>query len=211
MSQFDIRHVIQTYGTYDLLVGKGRKININNRILDGVIGGWTTGSILVFNTGQPVIMTGGFRTVNNTNAVFGGVNLAPGVTLSQIQDMFNADKTRLAGRAGTTDLQRLAVDPRLIGPDGRANPAFLVPNRNPGEFGGFLVLRDRNTFSWNASLTKTFVIREGLRFQFYARANNVLNHPSWGLPNANVFSTSFGVVGAPGGNRTMTFCGTLSF
>jgi hypothetical protein len=210
-SQFDIRHTIQMYGTYELPFGKGRKMGINNKILDGVVGGWNAGSILVFNTGAPVLMTGGFNTVNNTNASYGGVNLAPGVTLDQIQDMFNAEKARLVGRAGSTDLQRIAVDSRLIGADGRANPAFLVPNRTPGEFGGFLLLRDRNTFTWNASLTKTFVIKEGLRFQLFGSANNVLNHPSWGFPNANVFSTTFGVVGAPGGSRSMTFRGTLSF
>lgn len=210
-SPFDIRHVIQTFGTYDLPVGKGRRFALRNRVLDGIAGGWTAGSIVVFNTGQPVLLTGGFNTVNNTNAPYGGVNLAPGVTLDQIQEMFHADRARLSGRAGVTDLQRLGVDPRLMGPDGRANPQFLVPNRTPGEFGGLLFLRDKNAITWNASLTKTYQIREGLRFQLFAAANNVLNHPAWGLGSANVSSPSFGVVGAPAGSRTMIFRGTLSF
>ncbi len=212
VSQFDIRHVIQSFGTYDLPVGKNRRLNVQNRLLDGVIGGWTAGSILVFNTGQPVQLTGGFQTVNvSNNGGTAGVRLAPGATLGQVQDMFNAERARLTGRAGTTDLQRLAIDSRLVGPDGRANPQYLVPNRTPGEFGQLLFLRDKNTFSWNASLSKNFQIRESVRFQLFAGASNILNHPSWGLGAANVFSTSFGVVGAPGGSRSMNFRGVLSF
>ena len=221
-SPFDIRHVIQTFGTYDLPVGRGRWLSTSNRYLNGVVGGWTVGSIFVFNTGQPIQLTGGFETVNNSNnPERNGVRLAPGVTLAQIQAMFNAPQTRLTGRpAGTTtDLQRLAVSPSLIGSDFRANPAFLIPNRTPGEFGQLLLLRDRNTFQWDVSMTKTFNVTEHARLQAFASFNNVLNHPRWGFPDANVFSQTFGVVGAPStggvgtptGPRSINLRATLSF
>jgi hypothetical protein len=221
VSQFDIRHVLQTFGTYDLPIGRGRSLSIENRILDGIVGGWNLGSIFVFNTGQPIQLTGGFQTVNgSTNPASGGVRLAPGVTLEQIQEMFDAPRTRLTGRAGTTDLQRLAVDPRLIGPDGRANPQFLLPNTTPGEFGDLLFIRDKNTFQWDVSMTKNFVITERIQFELFASFINVLNHPRWGyrgifnevLLDTNVFSTSFGVQSPPiSGNRTINLRGTLSF
>jgi hypothetical protein len=225
-SQFDIRHVVQTYGTYDLPIGRGRMFNIDNKILNGVIGGWTVGSIFVFATGQPIQLTGGFATVNTSNSTgASGVVLAPGVTLAQIQQLFDAPLTRLTGRpAGTTtDLQRLAVDPSLIGPDFRANPAFLLPNRTPGSFGQQLFIRDKNTFQWDMSITKAFHIVESTRLELFASLNNVLNHPRWafspdttGNPPAalNVFSTSFGVINGPiiaNGNRTINLRATLSF
>ena len=224
VSPFDIRHVIQSFGTYDLPIGRGRLLSVNNRFINGVVGGWTLGSVFVFHTGTPIQLTGGFNTVNNTNdSAASGVMLAPGVTLEQIQEMFNAQLTRL-NRPNSTDLQRLAVDPRLIGPDGRANPAFLVPNRTPGEFGQLLFLRDKNNFQWDVSMTKAFQIMEKVRFEIFAGLNNVLNHPRWAIdgliagnppgtpPGAlNVFSTSFGVIGAPGGNRSMNLRATLSF
>jgi hypothetical protein len=221
-SQFDIRHVIQTFGTYDLPVGRGRMFNIENKILNGVIGGWTVGSIFVFATGQPLQLTGGFPTVNTSNSTAAqGVVLAPGVTLQQIQDLFNAPLIRLTGRpAGTTtDLQRLAVDPKLIGPDFRANPQYLVPNTTPGSFGQQLFIRDKNTFQWDMSITKSFHIVENARLQLFASLNNLLNHPRWafgdtsGNPPAslNVFSTSFGVINGPTGNRTINLRATLSF
>ena len=215
VSPFDIRHVIQTFGTYDLPVGRGRWLSVNNRFLNGAIGGWTVGSIFVFNTGQPIQLTGGFETVNSlsNNPARNGVRLAPGVTLDQIQSMFNAARTRLTGRpAGTTtDLQRLSVDPRLIGPDFRANPQFLLPNTTPREFGQLLFLRDKNTFQWDVSMTKTFQVTEKARFQVFASFNNVLNHPRWGFPDTNVFSQTFGVVGAPAGSRSINLRATASF
>ncbi len=214
VSPFDIRHVIQSFGTYELPVGRGRWLSTHNRYLNGAVGGWTVGSVFVFNTGQPIQLTGGFETVNNSNnPERNGVQLAPGVTLAQIQAMFNAGLTRLTGRpAGTTtDLQRLAVDPNLIGSDFRANPAFLIPNRTPGQFGQLLFLRDRNTFQWDIALIKTFSLTEQGRLQVYASFNNVLNHPRWGFPDTNVFSQTFGVVGAPTGSRTVNLRATLSF
>lgn len=170
------------------------------------------GNVLVFNTGQPIQLTGGFATTNNSdNPATNGVRLAPGVTLDQVQKLFDAERTRLTGRAGITDLQRLSVDASLIGSDGRANPAFLLPNTTPGEFGQLLFLRDKNTYQWDMSLTKRFRILEKVQFELFGGFNNVLNHPRWGFPDANVFSTGFGVVGAPGNSRTINLRGTISF
>lgn len=211
-SPFDIRHVIQAFGTYELPIGRGKWLALNNKLLDNLVGGWTVGNVLVFNTGQPIQLTGGFVTTNNSNnPATNGVRLAPGVTLEQIQKLFDAERTRLTGRAGITDLQRLSVDVSLIGPDGRANPQYLLPNTTPGEFGQLLFLRDKNTYQWDMSLTKRFKIMEKVQFELFGGFNNVLNHPRWGFPDTNVFSTTFGVVGAPGNSRTINLRGTLSF
>ena len=213
-SQFDLRHVIQAYGTYELPVGHGKLLSFHNKLIDNLAGGWLLGQVFVFNTGQPIQLTGGFNTVNNSNnAAIGGVRLASGVTLDQIQKLFDAERVRISGRpAGTfTDLQRIAVDSSLIGSDFRANPALLTYNSTPGEFGQLLFLRDKNTFQWDASLTKRFSITEKTKAELFAGFNNLLNHPRWGLPDTNVFSQTFGVVGAPSNNRSINLRGTLSF
>jgi hypothetical protein len=213
VSQFDIRHVLQTFGSWELPFGSQRKLNFKNKYIDYAIGNFNLGSILVFSTGAPVQLTGGgFATVNNSNnGGTNGVILAPGVTLDQIQTMFDAARVRLTGRAGATDTQRLAVEAGLVGSDGRANPQYLLPNTTPGSFGQLLFLRDKNSFSWNASLTKNFNLFEKAKVQFQMSVNNVLNHPSWGMGGTSVYSTSFGVVGSPGGNRSMTMRLTASF
>src|SRR5581483_1275104 len=64
-SLFDQRHVFQTFGTYDLPIGKGKMLNIDNHIVDTLFGGWNIGSTLQWATGSPVQLTGGYNTFNN--------------------------------------------------------------------------------------------------------------------------------------------------
>jgi hypothetical protein len=213
-----MRHVFSTFGTYDLPIGKGKKLAIDNRLLSALFGGWTASSTLTFNTGAPVQLGGNFNTFNNQTS---GVVLAPGVTLDEISAMFHGQpltKYNQVGnadgrlnRAGATDTSRIAVPLDLIGPDGRANPKYLTWNTTPGQLGQILFIYGKNAFNWNAAMTKNFQVTERMKFQLFASSNNILNHPTWGMGSTSLYSTSFGTVGAPGGNRTMTFRGTLTF
>ena len=221
---FDQKFVLQNFGTYELPIGHNHKLNVRNRVLDAIVGGWTVGSIVEFNTGTPVQLTGGANTFNNQAS---GVTLAPGVTLDQISDMFHGQqlvKVNQAGnsnpllaRANALDTTRIGVPLSLLDPTtGKANPAFIRANNVPGSIGQILWIYGKNNINWNASMTKNFRVTERVTFKLYGDANNVLNHPVWGLPNTNVTSTSFGTVGSPngsnaGGFRTMTFRGTLVF
>jgi Carboxypeptidase regulatory-like domain len=221
---FDQKFDLQTFGTYDLPIGKGKKINLSNHLLDSILGGWTAGSVVEFNTGTPVQLTGGANTFNNQAS---GVTLAPGVTLQEISDMFRnqpllkVDQTGnanpLLARANALDTTRIGVPLSLLDPaTGKANSQFLTVNNTPGSLGQILWIYSKNNINWNASMTKNFHITERVKFQLYADANNLLNHPSWGLPNTNAGSTSFGTLGSPsgsnaGGYRTMTFRGMIVF
>jgi hypothetical protein len=218
-SLFDQRFDFQNFGTYDLPVGKGKALNVDNRLLDAIVGGWTTGVIVEFNTGAPVQLTGGGNTFNNAAS---GVTLAPGVTLDEISSLFHdhgnyqkvnqtGNSNPLLARANATDQTRLALPLNWLDPSGKANPKLFTYNNTPGSLGQILYIYGMNAINFNASLTKTFKITERWRFQLYAAANNVLNHPAWGLPNTNTSSSSFGTVGSPGGNRSMTFRGVLNF
>ena len=68
-------------------------------------------------------------------------------------------------------------------------------------------------------MTKTFQIVERVRLQIFSGFNNVLNHPRWAFSDTqanspvalNVFSTSFGIINAPTGNRSINLRAVLSF
>ena len=60
-------------------------------------------------------------------------------------------------------------------------------------------------------MTKNFQITERMKLQLFGSANNVLNHPNWGMGSTSLYSTTFGTTGAPSGNRSMTFRGLLIF
>src|SRR5207237_9145499 len=48
------RQVLVFNYLYDLPVGRGRKFDIQNRILDGIIGGWSLSGISSYRTGAPL-------------------------------------------------------------------------------------------------------------------------------------------------------------
>lgn len=47
-------------------------------------------------------------------------------------------------------------------------------------------------FMLDSNVQKNFRIREGHEVQFRWEAYNLLNHPVWGFPNANLSSPNFG-------------------
>src|SRR6202007_2091987 len=51
---FDRRHVITAWFYDELPVGRGRRFQIQNSVLNRVIGGWYTSGIYTFATGNPI-------------------------------------------------------------------------------------------------------------------------------------------------------------
>ena len=206
-SLFDIRHTFQAIGTYDLPIGRNRAVNIQNKVLDAMFGGWTTGTIMVIRTGGPVKFTSGtaFSTVNTNDP---GVILAPGVTASDIQSMMVTTQSK----ASNATTNRQTFNTSLVGPDGRASTQYFLTPTAPGLWGYNVYAYNKNVFSWDASLLKNFRIKEHGQFQLWAGATNILNHPNWSLGGTNIQSTTFGITGSPSNSpRSMQFRGTLSF
>jgi hypothetical protein len=217
-SPFDQRHTVSSYTTYDLPIGKGKLVNLGNKWLDMAFGEWTTGQIFQFSTGAPVQIGGAYSTFNTFAPT--GIQLPPGVSLSEFSDIVrntSMQKINQGGgafqvnRGNVTDLQRLAVPVSWVAGDGRANQQLIGWNTTPGTMGQILYIPNINNWAWNVSLMKNYRITERLRFQLYGEAQNIMNHPTWALPNLTPSSTTFGVVGAPSGSRTMTFRGLFSF
>jgi hypothetical protein len=204
-SPFDIRHVLQVFGTYDLPVGKGRTLAINNRLLDALVGGWAISPILTLQSGASFALSGGFQTVNTANGpVGGGVYLAPGVTLSDVQNAL------VNSQAANTN--RNSIDTSWIGADGRASTSKFITPSTPGVFGNAIYVYGKNYFGLDAAINKEVKVRERMRLALQVGATNVLNHPEWGIGNLNIQSTTFGQVTSPvNGSRTMQFRGVISF
>src|SRR5262249_12861748 len=70
LSSFDVKHRFVSSVLYDLPVGKGRSLNVQNRVADAIIGGWQTGGIVTFQTGLPATLTIGG--VDNASTSDGG-------------------------------------------------------------------------------------------------------------------------------------------
>lgn len=193
-STFDIRHVLQAFGTYDLPVGRGRKFAVNNSILDGVIGGWTVGAIFRMQSGLPFKLSSGRMTVNQSDA---GVVLSGTTKASDLQKMVGVFK------GSGPDV--LFLDQKLIGSDGRANSSFLAPPTTPGEFGSFVYLYGPRFVTTDLSLAKVApIIKEKLRMEFRAEMVNAFNHPIFEVPTGGTFGVTPVSITATNFGRTTT-------
>ncbi len=179
-SNFDVRNAFKGSAVYQLPFGKGRAYLNNNTLLDEIVGGWQATGTLVLLTGQPFTVS---MKTNNSYAQAG--QWYPNLI----------GNPKLANRGS------------YHGTNQWINEAAFAQPAN-GTFGNFR----RNTLYGpgldrvNFSLGKTFAIHEAIGLQIRADANNLFNHPSFGLPGpgtplqlsvcSNSTSTGCSAVGA---------------
>ncbi|HKW65359.1 MAG TPA: TonB-dependent receptor [Candidatus Acidoferrum sp.] len=183
---FDVRHVFHANGTYDLPFGKGKTIANQGGVVDKIVGGWNIGTILTYQTGLPSQLIGGFRTTNGPSGTpfgdalgDGGVVLN-GITVSQLQSSVGVT-------AAPGHTYAFGFDP--------TKRSLLTANTTPGVNTGNPYIYGPHEFFQDLAITKSFRIRENLRFSLQSEMENVWNHPVWGSPNTNVRSTNFGHIG----------------
>ncbi|MEO8052699.1 MAG: hypothetical protein ABI833_20005, partial [Acidobacteriota bacterium] len=170
LSSFDTRNRLVVAPLYELPVGKGKRLNINNGFANAIIGGWQVGGILMLQSGVP----------QNIN-IGGGDN---SITTSGYD------------RPNTTGISSAIDNPTPNGWYNRA--AFVVAPK--GQFGdvGRDTATAPGIYAINAEIHKNFVMpyNEHHQVQFRAEAFNLLNHPNWGGPSGNI-SAGAAIPGQP--------------
>jgi Carboxypeptidase regulatory-like domain len=205
-SAFDIRNVVHISGTYDLPVGKGRSFLNHDGVLDKVIGGWTLGTLATFETGTPVVINGGYATMNQNDA---GVVFQNGLTVSQVQSSMGVYKTG--------NPWAYFINPKYIASNGAGNYSYIAPETTAGQYGYHPVFYGPHWFGMDISLNKSVPIRERARFAFQAECLNILNHPTFGpvttgTSAASIQSLSFGqTTGGPTSSRVLEFRANIEF
>jgi len=185
--EFDLRHAFQTYLTYDLPFGTGRRFSSGNSFVSQLAGGWSVSSIMRLQSGRPFYLTSGRFTFNQYDS---GVILN-GITVNDLQKMISLS----SGPNGT----ELFVDPKLIGPDGRANPQYLGSPTTPGEHGQRVWLYGPRFFNVDLGVAKRFragsgsVGFEALFLDLFNTTNFLVGNQSNDLGFfASINSTTFG-------------------
>ena len=174
-SPYDMRHTFQTFWTYDLPFGRARRFETGNRVLDNVIGGWTFGSILTWQTGRNFKLTGGTNTFNYFANNSGAPDLTDsgvvlnGISTSQLQSMVGV----YPGPTPTT--------PVVVLPASVQTSSKLLPETTPGQLGSFVFLKGPVFFNTDMSLVKSIPIFDRLRMDVYAEFLNAFNHTNWNV------------------------------
>ena len=195
-TSFDIRHVIHASGTVDLPFGHGKALLNRTGAVDKVVGGWTLGTIFVFQTGLPFQVFGGYNTFND----YGDSGLVlNGITKAQLQNAIGVYHTS----GPYVDL----LNPKLLNATPSSNCNSIVvniyQNATPGTFGINPWLYGPHVWNDDLSITKMVPIRERIRFSLQAEFLNVFNHPNFTTPgqapfyigSTNIQSGGFGQAG----------------
>jgi hypothetical protein len=171
---FDLRHAFQSYATYELPFGKGRAFDLGNGLLNQIVGGWNVSGIVRVQSGRPFLLTSGRFTFNNRES---GVILN-GISVDDLQKMVQVRP----GPAGSV----FYFDSKLIGPDGRANPQYLLSPTTPGQLGQRVFLYGPGFWNADIGLSKRFDVGGSTWINLEALFLNAFNHPSY-LVGSNGF------------------------
>jgi hypothetical protein len=160
-SSFDVRHRWVMSVVYELPFGKGKRIDIGNAVLDGILGGWQLSGNTTIQSGVPQTLSAG-KVQSGTNAL---VNDRP--SYSGVGDGYAEDRS----------------------PTRWYDPASFVLSPE-GQFGnvGRNSMVTPHLRQIDAALAKNFRLPKGHRIQARIEAFNVFNHPVWGAPNGNILA-----------------------
>lgn len=189
-SAFDVRNRIVGSALYELPIGPGKLLPVNNKLLDALIGGWQVGGTFTHQTGAVATPLVGFDN-SNIASPFGNFDrpIATGVS------------PYLHGSARTLS--------DWVNKDAYAQPStgfFGTVGRGSFTGPGFTNL--------DAALHKQFLMPYNEKHQLAIRfeAFNALNHPNWGTPNLTLSSGSnFGRITSAGQLRQLQLAAKYQF
>jgi hypothetical protein len=140
---------------------------LNNAVLKRTLSGWKVGGKIYLYSGRPFTVTdSGISTKNVFSSSFTGTVLADTVNPTVVG----------------THCGKSAVHTPCLATSAFATPATQTDwgNTRPNSF------RGPGFFSISTQLGKEIQVTEHTRFEIGAAAYNLLNHPNFGLPNADV-------------------------
>jgi Carboxypeptidase regulatory-like domain len=201
---YDIRNALKLSGTYALPFGKDRAFLNHGKVLNYVVGGWTAGVIHIYQSGSPILLTGGLSSTINS-ASDGGVTFVGTATARDIQKSVHV--TRSAPHNAFVNL----IDPKFQSAT-TANPAYVKPNTTPGVQGNLPYIYGPKWNNFDLSATKDLPIFEAIHINLQGIFLNAFNHPEWNGGNFGTQSATFGTTsGLAQAARRIELRGNITF
>jgi hypothetical protein len=176
---YDATHILTSYATYDLPVGRGRTFGSNmNKVADAVVGGWQVNGILSLHTGFPLTISASDASGTNSRGARADC-IAP-------SDVFGEQNSPSGGYQWF-------------------NPAsYAAPS--PGTFGscGVGTVRGPGLHTFDLSLSKFFAVTEHQKLEFRSEFINLTNTPILNSPNTGL-GTTLGLLQSGQGARQIQF------
>ena len=165
LSAFDVRHRWVLGGVYDLPIGRGKHFAINNSVGNALAGGWQVSANTTIQSGVPQTLNIGF---NNS-----GSN-----TPQNDRPNYSGTGNGYLSKPAHTSLGLTWYDPQSF---------VVAPAGTFGDVGRNSLITPAFQ-SFDLAVHKEFhmAYNEKHSLQFRLEGFNVLNHPVWGAPNANI-------------------------
>ncbi len=190
----DVRQSFNLSVLYEVPYGAGKRYGSGSSMLaKGVLGGWQIGSLFNARTGLPIDVEIARAAVVYRNNTTGAITTSPVIANGVIQTtpLVNVPGGGQSRNVARPDLVP-GVDPYLHNQGWRyINPAaFAMPQ--PGTYGNLArnALRGPGINQLDLTLSKKFVVREQMNFEFRAECYNILNSPVYQVPNYATVSGS---------------------
>ncbi len=212
-ANFDLNHMIKADGYYALPIGANHLLHFHP--LDPVIGGWTFGSVMVWQSGAPFSILSSYATLNRAaRSYYNGANTTVGgEALKKIVNF------QMTGN-GPVEIAPSAISPADgSGINAPGDPTFagqIFSNPAPGTLGELQrrFFSGPWTFNIDMSLKKNVRIKDKATVEVRMDAFNALNHATFYVGDQNINSTSphFGTISSMFYNpRVMQFGAHVSF
>ena len=181
LSEGDVAQQLVFTHTVELPIGHGKTLLGNApKAVDMMLGGWSVSGTATFSSGFPLVLS----STGNTG-VSGGV-LRPNND-GQTANLGGSVESRLNKYFNTAVF---AVPPSYtFGNTSRTLPDTRGPSRE----------------NYDLSLSKRFMVREGMSLNLRAEAYNLTNTPYFAGPGVALGSSNFGVISVASGDRQIQF------
>jgi outer membrane receptor protein involved in Fe transport len=170
-SDFDVRNAFSAGATYDIPPVR------TNRLVNAILGGWSLQNLVQARSAPPVDVydSNFFRLLGSTANV--RPDLVPGIPLYLFGRQYPGGKAfnNTPGQGGPG-----CVGPFCPPPTDANGTVLRQGNLSRNSLRGF------GAVQWDFAVHRDFPIRESVKLQFRAEMFNVLNHPNFGPPVADI-------------------------
>ena len=184
-SDFDIRHLLNVNGIWELPFGRGHMFGGNAPgWVNGVLGGWQISGIVTARSGLPFSLASASwpRTF-----IFDGANGVPAMLAGDVSVLQASIHDTPGGQI------QFFADPNAVHNLDNGTGVGQYPRH--GNAGSRNILRSQPYWNVDAALLKNFRLPwEGQRIQIRAEAYNLFNHNVFGVPVIDIGSVNLGSI-----------------
>jgi len=198
---------------YELPFGTGRRFMASGFTpLRKAIEGWQVGSIITWQTGQPVSIFAGRSTFNSATGSLPAQLVS--MTFQQFKDAMGVYKAAAGVFFIDPKLLNITTNPTTGALTGATLKDGILGAPAPGTFGNFprYAITGPSFSTVDFSLTKRVLFTERSNFELKVNFLNALNHPNFGFTSSNFDTTPFARINSTRGSaRVINFILSINF